>query len=180
MSRIGKKEIIIPHNIKTYIDINNSNIKIEGPKGKLQYNFSKSIHVEQKDDRLIVNKKNKDKKTQAIYGLSRSIINNMVIGVLKGFEKKLIINGVGYRSQMKNKTLVLNLGYSHPINIKPPKDINITVENNVNISVTGINKEIVGQIAAKIRSMRPPEPYKGKGIKYFNEIIRRKVGKAGK
>ena len=104
----------------------------------------------------------------------------MVIGVSKGFEKKLIINGVGYRSQSEGNNFILNVGYSHPINIQPPKNIQIKVENNVNITISGINKETVGQVAATIRATRPPEPYKGKGIKYANEIIRRKVGKAGK
>ena len=104
----------------------------------------------------------------------------MVIGVSKGFEKKLVINGVGYRSQVEGKKLVLNVGYSHPVYIEPPEDINIKVENNVNILITGINKETVGQVAATIRSVRPPEPYKGKGIKYLDEKIKRKIGKAGK
>ena len=115
-----------------------------------------------------------------MYGLSRSIINNMVKGVSKGFEKRLTIQGVGYRSQIDNNNLILNVGYSHQIIIKPPKDIKIVVENNTSIIISGINKETVGQIAATIRNVRPPEPYKGKGIKYESETIRRKVGKAGK
>nr|QCI04657.1 ribosomal protein L6 [Apoglossum ruscifolium] len=178
MSRIGKKEIIIPENIET--NINNTNISIKGPKGKLLYNISNSIHIEKIENKLKLTKKYNDKKTQAIYGLSRSIINNMVKGVSEGFEKKLIINGVGYRSYIENNILILHLGYSHPIYINPPEGIKIHVENNTNISIIGIDKEIVGQIAAKIRSMRPPEPYKGKGIKYIDEIIKRKIGKAGK
>nr|YP_009391291.1 ribosomal protein L6 [Dipterocladia arabiensis]ARW59435.1 ribosomal protein L6 [Dipterocladia arabiensis] len=178
MSRIGKKEIIVPSSIKTKID--NSTILINGPKGELSYVISDLIIIKKIDNKIILEKKNNDKKTQAIYGLSRSIINNMVIGVSQGFEKKLIINGVGYRSQMNNKTLILNVGYSHPIEINTPKDIEIKVENNTEIYIKGINKETVGQIAAKIRSIRPPEPYKGKGIKYINENIKRKIGKAGK
>nr|YP_009332661.1 50S ribosomal protein L6 [Membranoptera weeksiae]AHZ94675.1 50S ribosomal protein L6 [Membranoptera weeksiae] len=178
MSRIGKKLITIPNNVKA--NINNSIILINGPKGELSYNISKLIKVEKIEDKLKLTKNDNDKKAQAIHGLSRSIINNMVIGVSKGFEKKLVINGVGYRSQMEGKNLILHVGYSHPVNIKPPEEIQIKVENSTNISITGIDKEIVGQIAAKIRSIRPPEPYKGKGIKYINENIKRKIGKAGK
>jgi len=178
MSRIGKKIIVIPENIK--VDINHNIVKVSGPQGELNFNISESIHLEKIENFLQLTKKSNDKKTQELYGLNRSIINNMVIGVSKGFEKKLIINGVGYRAQVDNKILILNLGYSHQIQIKPPEDITIRVENNTSISICGINKEKVGQIAAQIRSMRPPEPYKGKGIRYVNEIIKRKVGKAGK
>jgi len=178
MSRIGKKEIIIPQNIKALID--NSLISIKGPKGNLSYKVSNLIQIHYIDNKIKLTKKINSKTAQAIHGLSRSIINNMVIGVSNGFEKKLLIQGVGYRSQIEGKTLILNVGYSHPVRIEPPKDIEIKVENNVNISVCGINKELVGQIAAKIRAIRPPEPYKGKGIKYLEENIRRKVGKAGK
>nr|YP_009295275.1 50S ribosomal protein L6 [Dasya binghamiae]AOH77287.1 50S ribosomal protein L6 [Dasya binghamiae] len=178
MSRIGRKEIIIPQNIKA--DIENEIISINGPKGELSYKLSNSIQIEKIKNKLKLTKKYNDKKTQAVYGLSRSIINNMVIGVSQGFEKKLSIHGVGYRSQMEGKKLVLYVGYSHPVYINPPQDIQIEVENNINISIKGIDKETVGQIAAKIRSIRPPEPYKGKGIKYINENIKRKIGKAGK
>nr|QCI06385.1 ribosomal protein L6 [Dictyurus purpurascens] len=178
MSRIGKKEIIIPIDIQT--NINNSTIFVNGPKGKLSYKISHLINIEKINNKLKLTKKYNTRKAQAIYGLSRSIINNMIIGVSKGFEKKLLIQGVGYRSQMEGKTLILSVGYSHPVKIEPPENIKIEVENNTNISIIGINKETVGQIAAKIRSIRPPEPYKGKGIKYFEEKIRRKVGKAGK
>nr|ARW68352.1 ribosomal protein L6 [Chondria sp. (in: red algae)] len=178
MSRIGKKEIIIPNN--TRIEINESNIKIQGKQGLLFYKLPYSITVKQEDNKLKLYKENKTKKAQELYGLSRSIINNMIIGVSTGFEKKLIIQGVGYRAQTEGKNLVLNVGYSHPVLIKPPKNVSIKIENNTIIIVSGINKEIVGQIAATIRDVRPPEPYKGKGIKYENEIIRRKVGKAGK
>nr|QCI06020.1 ribosomal protein L6 [Delesseria sanguinea] len=178
MSRIGKKVIIIPDTVKAKID--NSIISIHGSKGELSYNISRLITIERIEDKLKLTKNYNHKKAQAIYGLSRSIINNMVIGVSEGFEKKLVINGVGYRSQMEGKNLILHVGYSHPVNIKPPKNIQIKVENSTNISIIGTDKEIVGQIAAKIRSIRPPEPYKGKGIKYINENIKRKIGKAGK
>jgi len=180
MSRIGKKIIVLPPEIQAKIE--NSCIFISGPKGELQHHISPEIEVNlnNSDKTIKIKKLNNTKQAQALHGLYRSIINNMVIGVSKGFEKKLIINGVGYRSQNEGNNLILNVGYSHPINIKPPNDINIKVENNINITVSGINKETVGQIAAKIRATRPPEPYKGKGIRYSNEIIRRKVGKAGK
>lgn len=178
MSRIGKKEIVIPNNIT--VNIKDSKVFVNGPKGELSYKLLESIDIKKIENKLTLYKNHNDKKTQAIHGLSRSIINNMVIGVSEGFEKKLIISGVGYRSHVEGKKLVLNVGYSHPVYIQPPEGINIKVENNVNILITGINKETVGQTAATIRSVRPPEPYKGKGIKYINEKIKRKIGKAGK
>lgn len=178
MSRIGKKEIEINNKIKVNYD--QGLITIDGPKGKLSSNIHSSINVEINNTTIKLTKNNNSKKTQALYGLSRSLINNMVIGVSTGFEKQLIIEGVGYRSQINGKTLILNVGYSHVVEINPPPDINIKVENNTNIIISGINKATVGEIAAKIRSVRPPEPYKGKGIRYANEIVRRKVGKAGK
>lgn len=178
MSRIGKKEIIVPTNIK--ISIDKSIISINGPKGTLSYEVSDLIQIHYQNNKIQLTQKINTKTAQAIHGLSRSIINNMVIGVLQGFEKNLVIQGVGYRSQMEGKTLILNVGYSHPVKIEPPANIEIKIDNNINISVFGINKEIVGQIAAKIRAVRPPEPYKGKGIKYLEEKIMRKVGKAGK
>nr|YP_009397696.1 ribosomal protein L6 [Dipterosiphonia australica]ARW66882.1 ribosomal protein L6 [Dipterosiphonia australica] len=178
MSRIGKKEIKVPNNTQIIIDDNQ--VIVKGSKGELSYNIPKSIKIEKINQIIKLLKKENTKKAQAIHGLSRSILNNMIIGVSEGFEKKLLVQGVGYRSQMDGKNLILNMGYSHPIKIKPPKDINIKVENNTNIIISGINKETVGQIAATIRSTRPPEPYKGKGIRYENEIVKRKVGKAGK
>lgn len=180
MSRIGKKIIILPKEVNAQIE--NSIISISGPKGELTHKISPKIKVDLNKNESTIQIKiiDKTKKTQALHGLYRTIINNMVIGVSKGFEKKLIINGVGYRSQNDGKNLILNMGYSHPINIIPPENITIKVENNINITVSGINKETVGQIAATIRATRPPEPYKGKGIRYIDETIRRKVGKAGK
>lgn len=178
MSRIGKKSIILPPGIQS--QIKESEITVTGPKGKLSYNLSKMINIQYDNNKLQLSIIKTNKESKALYGLSRTIINNMVIGVSKGFEKKLEIRGVGYRCQMNGNNLVLNIGYSHPITITPPKDILIKVEDNVHIIVSGINKEKVGQIAAKIRSSRPPEPYKEKGIRYSGEIIRKKVGKAGK
>nr|ARW68759.1 ribosomal protein L6 [Palisada sp.] len=178
MSRIGRKEISIPNNTK--VKINGSNICVKGSNGELCYKLPNEILIKQDDNKLKLTKKDDAKRTRELYGLSRSIVNNMILGVSQGFEKKLIIQGVGYRSQVEGKNLILNVGYSHPVRIEPPEGISIKVNNNTNISITGINKETVGQVAATIRSVRPPEPYKGKGIKYENEIIRRKVGKAGK
>nr|YP_010171015.1 ribosomal protein L6 [Chondria tumulosa]QSD57156.1 ribosomal protein L6 [Chondria tumulosa] len=178
MSRIGKKEIIIPNNTK--IEINQLSIQIKGQKGQLFYKLPESIKIIKENNKIKVIKKSNAKKVKQLHGLSRSIINNMIIGVSKGFEKKLIIQGVGYRSQIEDKKLILNVGYSHPVIIKPPDTINIKVENNTIITVSGIDKGTVGQISATIRNIKPPEPYKGKGIKYENETIRRKVGKAGK
>nr|QCI07186.1 ribosomal protein L6 [Hypnea pannosa] len=178
MSRIGKKSIILPPGIQS--EIKESTITITGPKGKLSYNLSKMINIQNNNNKLQLSPIKINKESKALYGLSRTLINNMVIGVSKGFEKKLEIRGVGYRCQTNENHLILNIGYSHPVIIESPEGISIRVEDNVNIIVTGINKEKVGQIAAKIRSTRPPEPYKEKGIRYSGEIIRKKVGKAGK
>lgn len=178
MSRIGKKEIQITDNIS--IEINQSTIFITGKQGKLFYNLPQLINIEKTDNKIKLIPKNSSSKAQELHGLSRSIIYNMIIGVSKGFRKKLVIQGVGYRSQIEGNILILHIGYSHVVQIKPPENITIQVENNTNILISGINKELVGQVAAKIRAIRPPEPYKGKGIRYENENIRRKVGKAGK
>ena len=178
MSRIGKTKILVKKNINITLD--RQKITIKGPKGLLSYTLPEEIEVVNHYTFLNVKTKNNNKKTKQLYGLCRTLLNNMIIGVVEGFTKKLTINGVGYRAQINEKNLlVLNLGYSHNIIITPPQDINIDVSNNI-IIIKGINKEKVGQIAAEIRSIRPPEPYKSKGIKYENEIIRKKVGKAGK
>lgn len=178
MSRIGKKVISLPQNIRA--DIEESNITIKGEKGELSYKLSTTIQAKYINNQIHLYCKNESKKAKELYGLSRTIINNMVIGISQGFKKKLEIQGIGYRCQIDGRNLILNLGYSHPITIEPPKDITIHTENNINIVISGINKETVGQIAAKIKKIRPIEPYKGKGIKYSGETVRRKVGKAGK
>lgn len=179
MSRIGKNPIALNTNIK--VQLRNNHITIEGPKGKLEHNIPEQIKIDQKKRQIILSTINNSKTARQLHGLSRTIINNMVIGVSKGFSKILEIQGVGYRAQIDNKNnLILNVGYSHPVNITAPKGINIEVENNNKIIIQGINKAIVGQMASQIRSIRPPEPYKGKGIRYHNEIIKKKVGKAGK
>lgn len=178
MSRIGKQEIHIPSNTEVLID--KSSIIIKGNKGEMSYKLPEGINVFQEEKKIIVQKDNQTKESKALHGLSRSMINNMTIGVSRGFSKKLIIQGVGYRAQMDGKNLILNLGYSHVVEIKPPEEITIKTEGNTTIIISGISKEKVGQIAAQIRSTRPPEPYKGKGIRYENEQVRRKIGKAGK
>lgn len=178
MSRIGKKTIILPKKVQA--DIKGSLISIEGPKGQLSYQLSKWIKIKQESNKIELCIDNINKESKSLYGLSRTIINNMVIGVSKGFVKRLEIHGVGYRAQIEDENLILNVGYSHPVKITSQKGISIEIENNTQIIISGINKEIVGQIAARIREVRPPEPYKGKGIRYFGEKVKRKVGKAGK
>lgn len=179
MSRIGKSPIILDPKIK--IQLKHNYINIEGPKGKLEHHIHDYIKVEQKADKLIIQTVNDSKTAKELHGLSRTIINNMIKGVSEGFSKILDIQGVGYRAQLSNKNdLIIHVGYSHPVNIIVPKNITIKIENNNRIVVQGIDKTIVGEIAAQIRSIRPPEPYKGKGIRYHDEIIKKKIGKAGK
>nr|UAD87253.1 ribosomal protein L6 [Gracilaria pacifica] len=180
MSRIGKKTINLPQN--TNIEIVESTVNIKGPKGHLSYQLPKVIQIKYDIENQTLNlyKTKENKEAQKLYGLSRTIINNMILGVSEGFEKKLQIQGIGYRSQLQGKNLILNVGYSHQVTVEPPKNIVIEVENNTNITIKGIQKDKVGEIAAQIRRIRPPEPYKGKGIRYLNEKINLKVGKAGK
>nr|YP_009315395.1 Ribosomal protein L6 [Yamadaella caenomyce]SCW23850.1 Ribosomal protein L6 [Yamadaella caenomyce] len=182
MSRIGKQDIILFDKINASIE--EQIITIEGPKGILTEELSNLITIKQytnNDVKVIsLKRKNDSKEARQLHGLSRTLVNNMVTGVSQGFYKVLEIRGVGYRSHMDGKNLILNVGYSHPVTIAPPTGISIQVENNTNIKVEGINKCLVGEIAAKIRSTRPPEPYKGKGIRYRNEIVKKKIGKAGK
>nr|UEQ12048.1 ribosomal protein L6 [Kumanoa mahlacensis] len=182
MSRIGKQAIILSD--KVTVNIQNNIVTVQGPKGEQSQNISSLINltIQQLNDKklLCLTINNKSKQSQALYGLSRTLIDNMIIGVTEGFSKHLEIQGVGYRSQMDGDKLILNVGYSHPVVITPPKNVFIQVENNTNISISGINKETVGQLASTIRAIRPPEPYKGKGIRYKGEIVKKKVGKAGK
>jgi large subunit ribosomal protein L6 len=178
MSRIGKRPIEIPSNVTVTID--GQQVKVKGPKGELQQVLTEQIKVEQEGQTLRVLRRNDSRVARQRHGLSRTLVANMVEGVSKGFEKRLQIQGVGYRAQVQGRNLVLNVGYSQPVQIVPPEGIQLAVEGNVNVIVSGINKEIVGNIAAKIRGVRPPEPYKGKGIRYANEMVRRKAGKAGK
>ena len=175
MSRIGKEPIKIPESVK--IDVNNQTIKVKGPKGELVRDIHPYIKVDIEDNVLLVKRSLDNKIHKSLHGLTRALINNMVIGVTEGFKKSLEIVGVGYRAEKKKSNIVFSLGYSHPIVFVPPEDIDINLERHI-INISGIDKELVGQVAAKIRSFRPPEPYKGKGIKYIGEVIKRKAGKA--
>lgn len=178
MSRIGKRPIEIPQGVK--VSIQNSLVKVEGPKGSLTRTIAEGVAVEVKEKNIVVTRPNDDIKSRSLHGLTRTIINNMIIGVTKGFETTLDITGVGYRAEAKGTVLNLSLGYSHPINFPLPKGINVEVDKMTRIVVKGIDKELVGQTAAKIREFRGPEPYKGKGIRYSDETILRKAGKTGK
>nr|YP_010835338.1 ribosomal protein L6 [Cryptomonas gyropyrenoidosa]WFQ83013.1 ribosomal protein L6 [Cryptomonas gyropyrenoidosa] len=175
MSRIGKLSIKIPE--KVIIKVEKSHLTVYGPKGELSRSIPFFITIVQEGSVLKINSSNASEK---LYGTYRSLIYNMIQGVTKGFEKKLELQGVGYRSQLDGKYLTLNVGYSHPVKILSPETIKLQVENSTVITVSGINKELVGQLSANIRLIRPPEPYKGKGIRYQGEYVRKKVGKAGK
>jgi large subunit ribosomal protein L6 len=179
MSRIGKLPITIPGGVTITVGDENT-VHVKGPKGELNEQISPKITVSQEDGVLRVTRPSDIKEHRALHGLSRSLINNMVVGVTTGFQKNLDIVGVGYRAQMQGQTLVLNVGYSHPVEIQPPEGISFEAPAPNRIAVKGINKQLVGQVAADIRAVRSPEPYKGKGIRYENEKVRRKEGKTGK
>ena len=178
MSRVGRMPIAIPAEVTVDIAENN-HVTVKGPKGTLEKTLPTEMEISMEEGNLVVKRPNDIKKMKSLHGLTRSLLNNMVTGVTSGYEKKLEVNGVGYRANKQGKKLVLNLGYSHPVEMEDPEGIESKVEGNV-ITVSGIDKEKVGQFAAEIRDKRRPEPYKGKGIKYADEVIRRKVGKAGK
>ena len=174
MSRIGKKPIEIPQGVEVKID--GQQVLIKGSKGELSLEVRPEIRVEAKTGQIFVAPQLETKKTRAFWGLTRALLQNMVKGVSHGYEKKLEIEGVGYRANLEGQDLVLNIGFTHPVKIKAPQSIKFSVDKNT-ITVSGIDKGLVGEVAAKIRRVRPPEPYKGKGIKYAGEQIRRKVGK---
>ncbi|NJN60256.1 MAG: 50S ribosomal protein L6 [Coleofasciculaceae cyanobacterium RL_1_1] len=178
MSRIGKRPISLPNTVSVSLD--GQHVSVKGPKGQLALTLSEHVTIEQDGDTLLVKRVDESRVARARHGLSRTLVANMIEGVSNGFQKKLEIQGVGYRAQVKGKTLVLNVGYSQPVEVEPPDGIDLAVEANTNVIVSGIDKEIVGNIAAKIRDVRPPEPYKGKGIRYAGEYILRKAGKSGK
>lgn len=178
MSRIGKRPIPIPKNVT--VTITAQNVAVKGPKGELARSLPAEVEVVQEGDQIQVNRRSDSRVARQRHGLSRTLVANMVEGVSQGFQRRLEIQGVGYRAQVQGRNLVLSVGYSHPVQIDPPEGIQLAVENNTNVIVSGINKEIVGNIAARIRAVRPPEPYKGKGIRYAGEVVRRKAGKAGK
>lgn len=178
MSRIGKRPISIPN--KVSVAIEDQNIAIKGPKGELSRVLPNGITVEQDGDTLKVLRQNESRSLRQLHGLSRTLVANMVEGVSQGFQRRLEIQGVGYRARVDGRNLILVVGYSHEVKIEPPQGIQMAVENNTNVTVSGIDKELVGNMAAKIRAVRPPEVYKGKGIRYAGEVVRRKAGKAGK
>ncbi len=177
MSRIGKLPVALPQGVE--VTIKGQKVDVKGPKGSLSREIHPLVEVVSQDNELRVKPREQSIKAKALWGLSRSLLNNMVLGVSQGFSKVLEINGVGYRAELSGDTLKLSLGFSHPVEFKLPKGVSAKVEKNTVITLTSIDKELLGQTAATIRAFRPPEPYKGKGIKYADEVIRRKVGKAG-
>ncbi len=179
MSRIGRLPVEIPAGVEVKIADGNV-VTVKGPKGTLERTLVPEISVEVKDNQVLVTRPNDLKKMKSLHGLTRTLVYNMVVGVTTGYEKKLEINGVGYRAAKQGNKLVLSLGYSHPVEMEDPEGVESVVEGNNVVIVKGISKEKVGQYAAEIRFKRPPEPYKGKGVKYADEIIRRKEGKTGK
>lgn len=178
MSRIGKTPVTVPSAVEVKID--GQTVSVKGPKGQLERTFPKGVSVAFDDGVITVSRDNDERRNRALHGLVRSLINNMVIGVTEGYEKKMEIVGTGYRVIAKGKDLELHLGYSHTIDFPAPEGIEFKVESALKFSVIGISKEKVGETAARIRRLRPPEPYKGKGVRYADEQVRRKAGKAGK
>jgi large subunit ribosomal protein L6 len=179
MSRIGKLPIPVPSGVDVNID--GQRISVKGPKGTLAHTVAEPITIERADDgTLAVKRPDDERRSRALHGLTRSLVNNLVVGVTQGYEKKLEIHGVGYRVLLKGSDLEFSLGYSHPVKVTPPEGITFVVENQTRFSVQGIDKQRVGEVAANIRKLRKPDPYKGKGVRYADEKIRRKVGKTGK
>lgn len=177
MSRIGKRPITIPAKVTVAID--GQTVTVKGPKGELSRTLPAEVTVVQEGETILVNRVDDSRAARQRHGLCRTLVANMVEGVSQGFQRKLEIQGVGYRAAVQGKNLNLSMGFSHPVNIEPPEGITFAVEGNTNVFVSGIDKEVVGNTAAKIRAVRPPEPYKGKGIRYAGEAVRRKVGKTG-
>ncbi len=179
MSRIGRLPIEIPTGVD--VKITGSHVKIKGPKGEMEFTFSPSIELSFKDSEIIVTRPSDTREMRSLHGTTRALIQNMVTGVTDGFQKELQLVGVGYRATMQGNNLVLNVGYSHSVEVEPPQGVSLEVGDRAQqVFISGIDKQKVGQIAADIRKVRPPEPYKGKGIRYKDEYIRRKAGKAGK
>jgi large subunit ribosomal protein L6 len=179
MSRIGKQPIPVPSGVDVTID--GQQISVKGPKGTLAHTVAEPITVERDEDGVLAVKRPDDeRRSRALHGLTRSLVNNLVVGVTEGYEKKLEIHGVGYRVLLKGSDLEFSLGFSHPVKVSPPEGITFAVEGPTKFSVKGIDKQSVGEVAANIRKLRKPDPYKGKGVRYAGEKIRRKVGKTGK
>jgi len=174
MSRIGKKPILIPENVE--VKIEGQKVIVKGPKGELSKEIRPEIKVEIKEGKILVSPQRETKQTKAFWGLTRTLLANAIEGVTVGFEKKLQIEGLGFRANLEEDNLVLKVGFTNPIKLKTPEGIRFSIEKNI-ITVSGIDKELVGQVAAKIRKVKPPEPYKGKGIRYLGEVVRKKVGK---
>lgn len=176
MSRIGKLPITIPNGVD--VELNGSKVTVKGPKGTMQREFSSLITIKKEDNRIVITRDSEEKNIRALHGTTRAVLFNMVTGVSTGFERILEVEGVGYKADMDGKNLVLSVGYSHPVVVEPPSGIEFNVaEKNRQVVIKGMDKESLGQIAADIRKIRPPEPYKGKGIHYLGEVIRRKAGK---
>lgn len=178
MSRIGKRPIPVP--AKVTVTINGQDVQVKGPKGELSRRLPTGVTVTQEEDTIVVQRRDESRLARERHGLCRTLVANMVEGVSNGYQKRLEIQGIGYRAQVQGRNLNMSLGYSHPVVFEPPTGIEFAVENNTNIIVSGIDKELVGNTAASIRASRPPEPYKGKGVRYAGEQVRRKVGKSGK
>ncbi|MCH8971188.1 MAG: 50S ribosomal protein L6 [Acidobacteria bacterium] len=178
MSRIGKKPVTVPSGVDVTID--GSNVTVKGSKGELTRDFNERVSFEAGDGELTVNRLDDTRESKALHGLSRALLHNMVVGVTDGFSKELEIQGVGYRAVLKGNNVELQVGFSHSVLVEAPQGITFEVPEPTRINITGIDKEKVGQVAANIRKVRPPEPYKGKGIRYVGEYVRRKAGKAGK
>ncbi len=177
MSRIGKIPVKIPQGVK--VGFENEVITVEGPKGKLTQHYHSVVTLAREGDEIVVGRKNEEKQTKAYHGLYRNLLSNMVTGVTAGFTRSLVINGVGFRAEVKGNLLTMNLGYSNDITVMVPKDLTAVADANGKITISGIDKQRVGEFASQVRKLRLPEPYKGKGIRYDDEVIRRKVGKSG-
>jgi len=177
MSRVGKAPITLPSGVS--VDIDGQKVKVKGPKGELLREFHERVSITQEDGVLTVSRSDDDRQSRALHGLSRALLANMVIGVSEGYKKELSIVGVGYRAALNGNSIDLQLGFSHPVSVDAPAGITFEVPEQTKIIISGIDKESVGQIASEIRAIRPPEPYKGKGIRYVDEYVRRKAGKAG-
>ena len=177
MSKVGKLPVAIPAGVT--VTVANNVVTVKGPKGALKQDFSSDVKVEVKDNEVVVSLENTTKQANAFHGLYRNLINNMVVGVTTGFTKTLVITGVGYRAEIQGKILMLNLGFSNDIFVTIPEGLTVTADAQGKVTISGISKQLVGEFSAQIRKLRMPEPYKGKGIRYENEVIRRKVGKTG-
>ena len=179
MSRIGRLPVVIPSGVQ--VNLNGNEVEVIGPKGKLKRAFSKQIEIVMEEGKIIIKRNSEEQNVRALHGTTRSVLNNMIIGVSKGFAKVLEIDGVGYRAEMDGNNLTINVGFSHPVTVKSPAGISFAADTKTRqITISGYDKELVGQVAADIRKIRPPEPYKGKGIHYLGERLRHKAGKSAK